>query len=516
MLASHSVGVCLPSSVVFACLAIATTARAQFGPQNVVVASGAAVVRVHAADLDADGDQDLLACFQGPPGLVWYPNLGGGSFGPAVTFLGGPYAGIDVKTVDWDGDGILDVVAAVDNYTPQLGTDVRISLARGLGGGTFGALSSLAFVGFTTSISLADADADGDLDLFYADWTHGSVRVILDTGTSSFDQLATDQALGPRDMHAADLDGDGLADLLIASYGLNQVSWHRNLGGGQFAPPVLLNAQADGANAVDAADLDGDGDLDPLSASASGNDDEAHRYVNLGGGSFGQPVLIENVGFPGSDIRGADLDLDGDQDVLVAEFYGASWYPNPGNGSLGARQVITTSNVGVRSAIAADLSGDGYPDLVVACGAGSERLAWYENRIVRSIGTNYCGPAVPNSAGLSGTISAIGSDVVSADHLRLLATNLPPNRAGIFLASRNQGSVPNPGGSFGVLCLDATIHRIGPALNSGATGSYEKRLALTGQQTIPVADGQTWNFQAWFRDQGASNMTDGVSVVFAP
>jgi len=140
-------------------------------------------------------------------------------------------------------------------------------------------------------------------------------------------------------------------------------------------------------------------------------------------------------------------------------------------------------------------------------------------------GTNYCGPAVANSTGASGEISASGSADVAANNLVLETSSLPLNAFGFFLTSRTQGIVNQPGGSQGVLCLGGQIGRyVGPGQirNSGATGSFNLALDLTQTPTptgpVAVVAGETWNFQAWYRDavggSATSNFTDGLSVTF--
>ncbi|MCP3914380.1 MAG: hypothetical protein GY711_02360 [bacterium] len=138
------------------------------------------------------------------------------------------------------------------------------------------------------------------------------------------------------------------------------------------------------------------------------------------------------------------------------------------------------------------------------------------------IGTSYCG-SVPNSSGQTASILARGSDVVADNNVELEATGLSLNQFGYFLASPVQGLVMNPGGSDGNLCLSG-----GPQLgrfadevrNSGAVGAFSLEIDLTA---IPIATnpfsvalqpGDTWNFQAWYRDGATSNFTDGVQIDF--
>jgi hypothetical protein len=141
------------------------------------------------------------------------------------------------------------------------------------------------------------------------------------------------------------------------------------------------------------------------------------------------------------------------------------------------------------------------------------------------LGTNYCGPGVPNSTGSSGEISAAGSDVALDNDVTLTADNLPNNAFGYFLTSLTQGMVPQPGGSLGVLCLGGNIGRyVGPGQiqNTGALGAFDLVLDLTQTPTptgfVTIMAGETWNFTAWHRDAvggaAVSNFTNGVSIPF--
>jgi hypothetical protein len=173
--------------------------------------------------------------------------------------------------------------------------------------------------------------------------------------------------------------------------------------------------------------------------------------------------------------------------------------------------------------------GPGQTDLIITFSLGGGQFVSANGvQIVggpTSIGTNYCGPAVPNSTGASGTISGTGSTTVLNNNLGLVASDLPLNAFGYFLTSRTQGLVNQPGGSLGVLCLGGQIGRYtgpGQIQNTGALGSFSLLLDLTQTPSptgfVSVAAGETWNFQAWHRDavggSAVSNFTDGLSVPF--
>ena len=128
--------------------------------------------------------------------------------------------------------------------------------------------------------------------------------------------------LGPvSTVHGADLDGDGDSDVLFGTGGSDdQIGWHENVGddGRSFATsPRILDTAADKPESVEAADLDGDGDLDVLSA-LEGLDtgSKVVWYENAGDRSFSGARLISDELRGPTDAHAADLDGDGDLDVL--------------------------------------------------------------------------------------------------------------------------------------------------------------------------------------------------------
>ena len=126
-------------------------------------------------------------------------------------------------------------------------------------------------------------------------------------GQTSFgpQQVITTSADGAQSVYATDLDGDGDADVLSASWFDDKIAWYENLGGGTFGSQQVITTSADGAYGVYAADLDGDGDADVLSTSA--NDGKIAWYENTGGGSFGPqncPKVFARACHPGTGQSG--------------------------------------------------------------------------------------------------------------------------------------------------------------------------------------------------------------------
>jgi len=96
-----------------------------------------------------------------------------------------------------------------------------------------------------------------------------------------------------------------------------------------------------------------------------------------------QHVIVQSETNGATSVYAADLDADGDLDVLSASWNDnkIAWYANDGTGHFGAQQVITTEADGAQCVYAADLDGDGDLD-VLSASAYDGKIAWYENEQV--------------------------------------------------------------------------------------------------------------------------------------
>jgi hypothetical protein len=134
---------------------------------------------------------------------------------------------------------------------------------------------------------------------------------------------------------------------------------------------------------------------------------------------------------------------------------------------------------------------------------------------------NYC-TANPNSTGQIAVMSALGSPIITDNNFTLTASQMPTFEWGYFLMAASQGFIPNVGGSGGNLCLGFPFYRFskfptGQIISSGAGGTFSFSPNLLNlPQGVVFMIGETWDFQAWYRDGAAStsNFTDGIEVMF--
>lgn len=173
-------------------------------------------------------------------------------------------------------------------------------------------------------------------------------------------------------IHAADIDGDGVTDVVSGTDGT--VAWYESNEDGSFTKQLI--ASANDVRSVFAADVDGDGDTDVLSAS-----DYNQITLHLNDGSSDPSFTSQIVPANADDIRSiyaADVNGDGNTDVLSAsrDDNTVAWYENDGTTSF-TKRTITTSANGASSVYAADINGDDTTDVVFSA-EFDDTVAWYE------------------------------------------------------------------------------------------------------------------------------------------
>ncbi len=355
--------------------------RGGFGVQRPVSASMSWIESACAADLDGDGDPDVLS---GAATVSWNENLDGrGAFGNQRAIGDHGFGPIRVLAGDFDGDGSVDALSASDG-------DHTLSWYRNEDGkGSFGEprLISTDIAG-PPSVSAADLDGDADLDVLSAAMYDDEIVWFPNEGGGRFGPKAVISASAkiPTCAAAADLDGDADLDVLSSSADTDRIAWYENRDGkGDFGPERIISIEEDYARSVCAADIDGDGDMDALSASWWGN--TVAWYENLDGkGSFGNRHVISSQVEKPSSASACDVDKDGDMDVLsVSESdHTIGWFENlDGKGAFGERRTITSDAMGAHSAETADLDGDGDPDLLTTS-VFHENVAWHRNLTVET------------------------------------------------------------------------------------------------------------------------------------
>lgn len=281
-----------------------------------------------AADVDRDGDTDVLGCAEQSGVVALWLSDGANPPGWTQQVIDSQFPGADaIQAADFDGDGALDIVA---NSSPPGGA---LAWWRNEGG---------------TPIT----------------WT----RQTVDPNAPGFE------------IHAADMDLDGDCDILGALYFTDEIAWWRNDGGSPVAWMRQTIATAfGGAHSAFAADLDADGDQDVVGAGATAN--EIAVWLNDGGTPMTWTKVVLRTGYLGArSVYVADLDADGDPDIAgTAWEHHVSWWRNEGGNPLvWTEQEIDAMFFGGHSIWAADVDGNGHLD-VLAAGCTGNDIHWYAN-----------------------------------------------------------------------------------------------------------------------------------------
>ena len=255
---------------------------------------------VIATDVNADGFVDIIASNFYSDNLSVLINKMDGTFNSAVNYQT-DYNPISVTSGDIDGDGDFDLITA--NYDENDG--YSISILKNNSDGTFSSKIDYSMDVVSNFVTVADLDSDGDIDIITSNNNSGNITVSKNNGDGTI-QSKTDFSVGsnPGFIASGDLNNDKKVDLVVTNWSSNTVSVLLNVGDSTFAEKVDLQTLKN-PSSVQVVDVDGDSDMDILISNAGS--DSVSVLKNGGSGSFAQVVKFK-VGSSPRHVFTADLD----------------------------------------------------------------------------------------------------------------------------------------------------------------------------------------------------------------
>ncbi len=473
-----------------------------------------------AGDFDGDGNVDIavgLNAVSPSDSATILLGDGTGNFNPVtrnpITAIGRP-----VLVQDFNGDGHPDILLA-----DELSASMTVLL--GNGDGTFTVSPQGIF--YTTygndPVVAGDFNGDGIPDLAVGGGYY--LVILLGQGDGSFTQVPVTttnifEASNYSAMVTADLNGDGLTDLLIADDGPHQVSVYLSNGDGTFtkAPgtPVGLNS----ATLLTTGDYNGDGKLD-LALALYGGSSQVAVFLGNGDGSFqASPNLISStIGFTPFLFTTGDFNADGIPDLFLgAQVNGTTISVLQGKGD-GTFSEVSIGSAGLpccSSSTMADFNGDGATDIASASfyyGTAQVLLAhqWQATTTINSIapagpGSHQVVASFPGDANFQSSVSQsttlqakVADPVVTpasgtyTSSIQVTITDATPGATIYYNSFSTQGFVPYTGpitvATEGIAFVQAYALENGYQNSDYVTANYNLQLPLTPAPTISLAAG---------------------------
>jgi hypothetical protein len=389
---------------------------------------------VHACDLDNDGDTDVLGAVLEESQMVWWRNEGGypitwTKFTIAYNF----FQAFSVYAADLDNDGDKDIIGAA-------GAGDEVAWWSNDGGTPIQWTYHTIRTGydFAHEVYAYDLDDDKDMDVFGASTDLDLISWWRNDGGTPIQW--TEQTIGSgfdgaKSVRVADFDGDGDNDVVGACLYGNKITWWRNDGGTPIQwTEHVIDSYFYGAHRVQTIDIDEDQNIDILAAAYYNG--EVAWYRNNGGNPLTWTKYTVGYGLAGACIaQAADVDDDGDLDVVATAQVSdeVSWWRNDGGSPIVWTKFYIDAYLDRAWPLyVCDLDADGDSDVVAASSwQGTAEVKWYEN-----LGTGITGGSNPiPTSPRSGPTIMHGSAILPLDpEERLLditgrevkPRNLPP------------------------------------------------------------------------------------------
>ncbi len=264
-----------------------------------------------------------------------------------------------LRIADLNQDSKPDVAASFTGSNGQLG------FYENLGNNSFAALTVVDSLPFCKGVAVGDFDQNGHPDLVAIGGIHMEARLYFNNTGIFGAPVSLDSNISTQmnDVAVEDFDGNGSPDMVII--GQHSIDFYRNDGSGQFNKEVILTTSTSPRSLecldLATADVDQDGDIDLICGETAG----LVVYTNSGNGQF-TPHYYSTTPEIGFVVHPIDINGDGAIDVVMRISSGdVKWFSNDGNGNLSFEAVLPALP-SVYNMKSIDYNQDGQLDLYVS------------------------------------------------------------------------------------------------------------------------------------------------------
>ena len=284
---------------------------------------------MYPSDLDGDHDWDFLLSEDGVEpfyfgSVRWLNNVNGHAIYTGGILTEDIFLPEEVQTADMDADGDQDVL-----YIEGLNSRIFMHENDINGSGVMGTYQEIESVYGAGKMVAFDIDDDDDSDIAIVCGSSNPIlRIFRNELVLGEVQLVVSQEIPLQnknlyDMYSLDFDNDGDLDLLSAYFYEGELVWWENMDGlGTFSSEQLLLTHSTRLR-VKAGDFEGDDDIDILLDSDIG----MFYAENLGGTTYNQPIYVGASCYSRWHDIG-DMDRDGDLDLLIYKDGILEWWEN--------------------------------------------------------------------------------------------------------------------------------------------------------------------------------------------
>jgi len=353
--------------------------------EHTVAANFDRVSGLFIADIDKDGDQDIIGAAINSNEVALWRNDGGNPIQWTKEVIDDEYGGaIYLCAEDINGDGNIDVIAtaAIAHQVCWWSND---------GGTPIQWTKHLIVSNYTEAhgIIAIDLDKDQKMDIVS---TAAALNKITwwknetGSGTSWIEQTIDNNYNYTQSVCAGDFNLDGHTDIVAAALNANQIAWYKNDGGNpiQWTKNIIAN-NFSLAHSVKVCEINGDSLPDILGAAYGIH--EISYWQNMGG----NPITWEKHSIDNSyagplEVCAADIDYDGDIDVAGTSGIGGqvAWWSNEGGNPIQwVKHILAFNFYDAWPICLGDIDNDGDID-VVAGSSTLDEIRWWENLLITS------------------------------------------------------------------------------------------------------------------------------------